>query len=525
MRSRAVKSKSLVGIDLGTSYSSLSCLDAKFEARPIPNQEGEFKTPSAVYFAEEGGGLVVGAHALRPGFAHPERFVTHAKRYLGESDVCWEIDGVFYKPVDIASLILRKLLQDAQTELGPIAEAVITVPAHFNDLQRKLTIEAGRHAGLETVHLLNEPVAAALCFALGTGGKEMLYLHDDCTVLIYDLGGGTFDLSLVRFDQTQLRVLATSGELRLGGLDWDQRLVDWFTRTFKVLHGVDLTKPKHHLALRRLGQEIENSKRRLSDRAIPRTELFFQHNGKDAEFEVERAAFENDTKDLVERTRVLTEDLLKMAGLNWDQIDNIIPVGGSTRMPMIGRLIETFANRGPILYPLSPDLTVSMGAALYAGILQGDDTKHFLLDHPQARSLADYSATVVSAKGLGILVADRADRMVSRVLIPRNTTLPATANLPVQTIWENQSTVSLKIVECDGEAGTVPPIVCKCTLHDLPPRLPIGSIFDVELSYDSQGLIQVIARHRDSGRLASLSTRHQPASAATEPARATTRSG
>ena len=215
-----MRQKHLIGIDLGTSYSSLSCLDAEFEARSVPNKEGEFKTPSAVYFAKDGAGLIVGTNALAPGFNHPERYVSHAKRYLGEANVLWEIDGVRYTPVNIASFIVRKLIQDAEKELGPIKQAVITVPAHFNDLRRKLTIEAGKQAGLKTVYLLNEPVAAALCFALGTGGKEMLYLHDACNVLIYDLGGGTFDLSLVRFDHTQLRVLSTSGELKLGGLDW-----------------------------------------------------------------------------------------------------------------------------------------------------------------------------------------------------------------------------------------------------------------------------------------------------------------
>jgi molecular chaperone DnaK len=503
--------KNLVGIDLGTSYSSLSALDANLEARPVANGEGDYKTPSVVYFAEEGSGVVVGQNALKPGFTHPERLVAHAKRYLGDPDACWEIDGVFYSPVDVSAFVLGKLFRDAENELGPIREAVITVPAHFNDHQRKLTIRAGEQAGLETVHLLNEPVAAALCFALGTGGKEMLYLHDDCTVLIYDLGGGTFDLSLVRFDRKQLRVLATSGELLLGGLDWDQRLLDRYAASFRVMHATDLARPEHRNALRRLSLEVEGAKRRLSDPAIAKTGLEFQYRGKEAEFDVVREEFEFLTTDLVRRTEVLTESLMKSSRVEWAEVDSIIPIGGATRMPMIRRLIEKFSNRGPIVRPLSPDLSVSMGAALFAGVLEGKD-ESFLIDTPRGRALAEFKTTVVSGRSLGLWVRHkRKGVMFSHELIPRNAALPASASVTVATHKPNQSHVSMKVVECDGENGRVPPVVCKCTLGDLPPGLPEGSRFDVEVSYNTQGLIQVIAKHRESGRLASINTFHEAA--------------
>src|SRR5262245_8561458 len=401
-----MKQKHLIGIDLGTSYSSLSCLDSNLEARSVANKEGEFKTPSAVFFSKSGGGLIVGTNALAPGYNNPKQFITHAKRYMGDRYVFWEVDGVFYSPVDVAAFVLGKLIRDAEAELGPIEQAVITVPAHFNDYQRKMTMRAGERAGLKAVHLLNEPVAAALGFALGSGGREMLYLHDACTVLIYDLGGGTFDLSLVRFDQTHLRVLATAGHLMLGGLDWDQRLLEQFVHSFKVMHAVDLADPKHSKSLRRLSCEIENAKRRLSDPAISETEIFFQHAGLEAEYRVSRQEFEAETADLVDQTRVLAEDLVKAAGVPWAKIDAIIPVGGSTRMPMIVRLIERLSVRGPRIYPLSPDFAVSTGAALYAGMLESSRARSSMAQNLQAKTLAGFRTEVVSSRTLGILVCN-----------------------------------------------------------------------------------------------------------------------
>jgi molecular chaperone DnaK len=501
-----MKQRFLVGIDLGTSYSALSCLDQDFEARPVTNKEGEIKTPSVVYFAKEGAGLIVGTNALAPGYNNPERFVAQAKRCMGERSVFWEIDGVFYSPVDISAYILGKLIRDAEKELGPIERAVITVPAHFNDIQRKMTKRAGEQAGLKAVHLLNEPVAAALCFALGMGGKEMLYLRRACTVLIYDLGGGTFDLSLVRFDQTQLRVLATAGHLRLGGLDWDQRLLDQFVRSFKIMHGTDLADPKHHRSLRRLSREIESAKRRLSDTEIAETEVFFQHAGYETEYRVNRREFEQETADLVERTRALAEELIKSAGVSWREVDAVIPVGGSTRMPMIQRLIERFSGRGPRICPLSPDLAVSMGAALYAGMTQRGRLESF--EHPQAKALAGYSTTAVSPRTLGLLVSDPKGKRVVQPLIPRNTSLPVVARLAVTTSHRGQSTASLKIVETEpGREGHS--LLCVCRIRDLPPDLPAGSILDVELTYDAQGLLQLNARHRDSGLLATITAQYE----------------
>jgi molecular chaperone DnaK len=516
-RARAAKRPRLIGIDLGTSFSSICWLDGTFEARPIENKEGEYKTPSAVYFVEDGGGPIVGRVAFDLGAKSPERLVIHAKRYLGDPEKTWEIDGVIYTPVDIAAFVIRKLIGDAESKLGPIREAVVAVPAHFNDLQRRLTIEAARQAGLESVQILNEPVAAALSFILGSGGREMLYLRDNSTVLIFDLGGGTFDLSLVRFDDRQLRVLATNGELALGGLDWDQTLVDLYAEKFIPISGIDIRELRYSKTKLRLWQKVEAAKRRLSDPNLKKTLVSFRYQGHEADYELVRDEFEDLTRHLVARTKVLTNDLVRMADVTWDAIDTIVPVGGSTRMLMIDALLEEFASKGPERYKLNPDLAVSTGAALYAGILQGDDFTDFVMEHPRARALAGYSATVVNSKSLAILVRDNRGRLIPHVLIPRNTPLPATASVAVTTSHPNQSVASLKIVECDDETGRSEAIVCKCNLYDLPPNLPEGSAFDVEVSYDTQGLLRVNAKHRESGRLASISAIHQAARSEVQP--------
>jgi molecular chaperone DnaK len=324
--------------------------------------------------------------------------------------------------------------------------------------------------------------------------------------LIYDLGGGTFDLSLVRFDQTQLRVLATAGHLKLGGLDWDQRLLDQFVKSFKMMHDVDLAEPRNHKSLRRLSREIENSKRRLSDPEIPETDLFFQYKGLEAEYRVNRKDFERVTADLVNRTRALADELVKAAGVGWDEIDAIIPVGGATRMPMIGRLIESFSNRGPRIHSLSPDFAVSMGAALFAGMREGEKNLASQKNQQQHKTLAAFNTAVVSTRTLGILVSNDKGQRVVQPVIPRNTPLPVVARLAVTTTRPGQSRVSLKIVESDADGQSV---LCVCRIRDLPPDLPAGSLFEVELTYDAQGLLHLVARHRASGRLAAITAQYQ----------------
>lgn len=498
-----------VGIDLGTTYSSLGCLDANDKPIPIADANGDFATPSVVYFPEGGKSPIVGWRAIERGAERPERFVAHAKRYMGSSDVAWEIDGLVYTPVDISAIILRKLLRDAAQEIGDIHEAVITVPAHFNGLQRGLTIDAGKQAGLEKVSIVNEPVAAALAYvlagyALGEEATVMLeYLEEESTILVYDLGGGTFDLSIVRFNKNQLRAIATSGEQQLGGIEWDQALVDMVAEPLSKLHP-DLRKDPH--GIRKLAGCAERAKRALS--TVDQTTVSIAHNHWEEEFLLERLEFEERTSHLVERTRMLTEQLLKQCNLTWESLDALVPVGGPTRMPMIQRMLQGFADqrRRPdnFIRKISPDLSVAAGAALFAGIIHAAEEGPDSAAGKLGRILAGYRTQNVSARSLGILLRDEQGRLVNNVLIPRNTPLPYSRQVTVSTTIPNQPRASVKIIE--GELNESDKVVCKCTIDGLPEILPQNSIFDVNVTYDADGLLQVVAIHRDTGRLATVST-------------------
>ena len=499
-------SKKSVGIDLGTSFSSLSCLDADLKPQPVANAEGEFSTPSVVYF-QEAGGAIVGRDAIEPGFSRPDRFVAHSKRFLGEADVQWEIDGVIYTPVEIAALVLRKLIEDAAPQLGVVEEAVITVPAHFTSHQRQLTVEAGRRAGLTKVTIVNEPVAAALSYALGEEGMVMSYLGEEYTILIYDLGGGTFDLSIVRYDRKQLRVLAASGERFLGGIDWDQCLVDRLADTAMIVHGIDFRADAQ--SLRRLAHKVEVAKRALSNPKIESTIVCLEHRGAQLEFSIDRNDFEELTSHLVARTSELTEQLVEnMADedVTWQQINCVIPVGGGTRMPMIRKFLDALTARGTAIHYLPPDLAIAQGAALFAGIVHSRDGDRIAVGgSPMADLMANYSTRTVNANNLGLIVR-RGDRRTSHVLIPKNTPLPASANVVVGTFRPNQSRIKIQVIEggfepCNGHRS-----ICTCVVDHLPPHLPANSLFDVSLSYDVDGLLQVMATHRDSGRVATAST-------------------
>lgn len=521
----ASRRENLVGIDLGTTYSSISYLDDNAKPIALNSAEGQLLTPSVVYFEERGGTPIVGQRAVEKSLRCPERFADHAKRFLGMPNKYWDIDGVLYTPTDISALILGKLIADAECEIGKIRRAVVTVPAHFTAHQRQLTIQAGKQAGLEEVSIVNEPVAAALAFALPQvalgedAGVVVDYLGYAATILVYDLGGGTFDLSIVQYDKNQLRVVAAIGEERLGGIDWDQELVDMIAEPLAVLHG-DLRKDPR--SLRRLAHSVERKKRRLSVEEA--TNFTIQHESWEEEFVLERTEFEERTEHLAARTRTLMEELLASCQLTSDDLSCILPVGGATRMPMIRRVIEDFAAERTdvsdnFIRRISPDLSVAEGAALFAGMVHSDGNVpgggRF------SRTLAEYRTSNITTHSLGILVRNAEGRRVSHVLIPRNVPLPVTASTTVLTCYPNQRRATIRVVETatetdletDLETDTEPEagnVVCKCSIDNLPEGLPAESVFDLELGYDADGLLHVIARHRDSGRLATVSKLFSP---------------
>jgi molecular chaperone DnaK len=491
--------KNVVGIDLGTSFSSIARLDKFGRPEVLPNAEGDLMTPSVVYFGDAG--VIVGKEAVKSGSDDPDRMIENSKRRLTPGDLGWEVDDVFYSPVDIATCILGKLKIEAEEQIGPIDGAVLTVPTHFSIQQRELTIEAAHRAGLEVMGLVNEPVAAALMFILGEQGLAYASLADEQTILVYDLGGGTFDLSIVQYSDRGIDVRAATGDTKLGGIDWNARLINEIGQRFFDKYGIEIRENKKYMA--KFVENIEEAKRSLSNPNKPWTSVTIRYQGESETIKVTRQEFESISKDLVERTRVITDGLVRATVGRWDFIQQVLPVGGASRMPMIRECIRKMCLKtmGEVFglepnYRLSPDLAIAQGAALYAGLLNGDG--------PPGTEWAKktYVPTMVNARSLGMVVLKSSGDRVNHILIPANSSLPASVSVGVETVNDNQKRISLKIVEAEDSVYREEDVVLRCEVNNLPEGLPEGSAFDVELTYETSGLLQVVAKHRESGRIA-----------------------
>jgi molecular chaperone DnaK len=515
--------ENLVGIDLGTTYSSLSRLDKNYCPQMVANIEGETATLSSVFFGGRGEGIVVGRDAYELGIAHPERYVANAKRFLGQPGAQWEIDNVVYTPVDISAMILQKLIQDASRYVGSIEEAVIAVPAHFTTHQRHLTVEAGLQAGLKKASVVNEPVAAALYYGMGEDGLVMTQVVDDFTVLVFDLGGGTCDLSLVRYgtepgviggkqdERRHIRVLASAGEPRLGGIDWDAVLVDMIAESFIEEHGIDFREDP--LIVRRIAAEAEKCKRTLSNDQRSQTEKRVTYQGREHVATLTCNDFMRRTLALVGKARRLTNSLLKSTDLDWNQVDRIIPVGGSVRLPMIRQLLREYEARGPKIQEIPPELSVAQGAALYAGCIQfrksGADANQLA-----AGAFHEYATTFVTGNDLSVLIRDRnTKRRLKHLLVARNTPLPALSTVTLATAKADQRSVMVRIVEGNPNDGEHDPdvadAICHCVINELPHGLPADTLIDVELTCDPDGLLHVVARRRKGGETGAASIVYQ----------------
>jgi molecular chaperone DnaK len=491
--------KNVVGIDLGTSFSSIARLDQYGRPEVLPNAEGEQMTPSAVYYGEEG--PVVGKEAMKSGSDDPERLVENAKRFLGSSFGGWTVDGKRITPLESLTQILRKLKTETEEQIGPLDGAVISVPVHYNIQQRELTIQGAKRAGFQVLGLVNEPVAGALTFILGEQGLAYAALADEQTILVYDLGGGTFDLSIVHYSEEGIDVKAATGEMKLGGIDWNQRLIDLIAQRFWDLRGYDIRRdPK---MLRKLAENIEEAKRSLSNPKKPFTNVSIRYEGYSESMKITREEFEEISRDLVERTRKLTEGLVRSTVRRWDLLNQVLPVGGATRMPMIREAIRQMCLKtmGEVFglepnYRLSPDLAIAQGAALYAGLLAGDG--------PAGTEWAKqtYVPKMISTHGLGLAVRNKDGERVNHILIPAGSRLPAQVSVGVETVRKHQERIALKIVEAEDEKFRDEDVLLRCEINNLPPDLPEGSGFDVDLICEPSGLLQVVARHRDTGRIA-----------------------
>ena len=487
-----------VGIDLGTTYSCLAHLNEHGEPVTLANQEGELATPSVVFFDEDRQ-VVVGTEALRNAIVRPDRVVQNSKRHIGDPAHRWVIDDQSYSPVDIASYVLRKLLSAAHEQIGVVERAVVTVPAQFSELQRRATIEAGHRAGLKQVDIINEPVAAALCYVLGTEGLWFTELADEQRILVYDLGGGTFDLSLVKYHKDEVSVVASSGDLNLGGIDWNQALEQAICERF--VGDFDADPRQDPRSLQALALEIETTKRSLSVR--PRAALTVQHASHRKTYQVQQQAFAELTRPLVERTAVITQNMLADNRMGWAHVDVILTTGGASRMPMIRDRLKELGGR-TLNTSLSPDQSTAHGATYYAGMLLTNTEFAKAIHNKEVSSrLARMKQVSVNARGLGILVQNEKKVRVPHYLIPPNTPLPAKFTQTFGTVVDNQKRVHLQIVESPATEGRPHAPLGACVIDDLSPNLPEGSEIAVTIAYDEQARVHVTAVDVTGGRQAS----------------------
>jgi len=467
-----------VGIDLGTTNSVVSALEAG-DPVVIPNAEGARTTPSVVAFSKDGE-VLVGEVAKRQAITNPDRTVRSVKRHMG-TDWSIDIDGKAYSPQEISARILQKLKADAEAYLGDtVTQAVITVPAYFDDAQRTATKEAGAVAGLEVLRIVNEPTAAALAYGLDKEGEDQ-------TILVFDLGGGTFDVSVLEIGDGVFEVKSTHGDTQLGGDDWDDRIIDWLVESFKNDHGVDLSADA--MALQRLKEAAEKAKIELSTTQSTQINLPFvtatDQGPLHLDYTLTRAEFQKLTEDLVARCKSPFEQAIDDAGLTKGDIEHVILVGGSTRMPAIVDLAKELTGNDPHK-GVNPDEVVAIGATIQAGVLKGDVKDVLLLD--------------VTPLSLGIETKGG----IMTKLIERNTTIPTKKTEVFTTAEDNQPSVEVHVLQGEREMAQFNKTLGKFQLVDLPPAQRGMPQIEVTFDIDANGIVHVSAKDTATGKEQSI---------------------
>ncbi|MFN5601982.1 MAG: molecular chaperone DnaK, partial [Acidimicrobiaceae bacterium] len=468
-----------VGIDLGTTNSVVAVLEAG-DAVVIPNSEGARTTPSIVAFSKTGE-VLVGEVAKRQAITNPDRTFRSIKSKMGQAWQSEDIDGKKYTPQEISARTLMKLKRDAEAYLGDtVTDAVITVPAYFDDAQRTATKEAGAIAGLNVLRIINEPTAAALAYGLEKAAE-------DETILVFDLGGGTFDVSVLEIGGGVVEVKSTHGDTHLGGDDWDQRIIDWLVQQFKAAHGVDLSQDR--MALQRLKEAAEKAKIELSQTQQTQINLPFITATAEGPLHLDetlsRSKFQEMTADLIERCRVAFEKALKDAGLTKNQVNHVILVGGSTRMPAAQELVMSLTGKEPNK-TVNPDEVVAVGAAIQAGVMKGDVKDVLLLD--------------VTPLSLGIETKGG----VMTKLIERNTTIPTRRTEVFTTADDNQPSVEINVLQGEREMASYNTSLGKFQLVDLPPAPRGMPQIEVTFDIDANGIVHVSAKDRATNKEQSM---------------------
>ena len=467
-----------VGIDLGTTNSVVSVLEGG-DPVVIPNAEGSRTTPSVVAFSKSGD-VLVGEVAKRQAITNPGRTIRSVKRHMGTN---WssDIDGKAYKAQEIAARVLMKLKRDAEEYLGDsVTQAVVTVPAYFDDAQRTATKEAGQIAGLEVLRIINEPTAAALAYGLDKGSEDQV-------ILVFDLGGGTFDVSVLELGDGVFEVKSTSGDTRLGGDDWDEAVIDWLVDSFKGDHGVDLSADP--MAMQRLKEAAEKAKIELSQTLSAQINLPFvtatDKGPLHLDYTLSRAKFQELTSDLLDRCRGPFEQAIKDAGLSKGAIDHVVLVGGSTRMPAVADLVHEMTGQEPNK-TVNPDEVVAIGAAIQAGVLKGEVKDVLLLD--------------VTPLSLGIETKGG----VMTTLIERNTTIPTRKSEIFTTAEDGQPSVEIHVLQGERQMAAYNKTLGKFQLVDLPPAPRGMPQIEVTFDIDANGIVHVSAQDKATGKEQSM---------------------
>ena len=486
----------ILGIDLGTTNSAMAVMEGS-EPEILVNAEGDRTTPSVEGFRKDGE-RVVGKAAKNQAVTNPENTVSSVKRFIGRSydetpeerktvsyklqkgkdgRAVVDIDGKDYTPEEISAMVLQKLKNDAEKQLGsPVTQAVITVPAYFNDAQRQATKDAGKIAGLEVLRIINEPTAAALAYGLDKTNK-------DEKILVFDLGGGTFDVSILELGDGVFEVASTAGDNHLGGDDWDQRIIDWMADKFQAENGIDLRQDK--MALQRLKEAAEKAKMELSSTTQANINLPFitadASGPKHLDYTLTRAEFERITKDLLDRVKKPVEQALKDAGLKTGDIDEVILVGGSTRMPAVQDLVKKLTGKEPNM-SVNPDEVVAMGAAVQGGVLAGDVEGILLLD--------------VTPLSLGVETMGG----VMTKMIDRNTTIPTRKTEIYSTASDNQTSVEVHVLQGERQMASDNKTLGKFQLTGIPAARRGVPQIEVTFDIDANGIVNVSAKDLGTGK-------------------------